>query len=274
MANRPQLCGNCGKLMGIDDNCPYCGVSRHDPRQMKRLIKNYASLGTGPVAMRAILVSNLLLYFGPIVFYFLSTQGAADLLTMLWKQTPYHQVFGGAIYSTPLIRTGYFWGLFSANFLHLNLLHLLFNSYALYVLSPQLEDEMGSKDFFIFYILAGIGGFTLSALSGNSSGGASAALFGLIAAHIFIPLARGDQHKGPMFQVAIQWAAFSFVFGIAMGADNFAHGGGFFFGGLLSYIWVLINKNSFYRTLSLFLALALLVLSVLSFALPFSQKWL
>jgi len=63
----------------------------------------------------------------------------------------------GALDFFAVIHRGEFWRLFTAVFLHYNLLHLVFNLFALYVLGPPLERTIGAVRFAACYLIAGIG---------------------------------------------------------------------------------------------------------------------
>ena len=63
----------------------------------------------------------------------------------------------GALDFAAVIGKGEFWRLFTALFLHYNLLHLAFNLFALYVLGPSLERAIGTFRFAATYLIAGIG---------------------------------------------------------------------------------------------------------------------
>jgi rhomboid protease GluP len=82
---------------------------------------------------------------------------------------------------TDLILAGQIWRLVTPIFLHIGVLHLAFNSYAIYVIGPQIECFFGPSRFLSIYLLSGIYGVLLSfALSAAPSAGASGAIFGLI----------------------------------------------------------------------------------------------
>ena len=63
----------------------------------------------------------------------------------------------GALDFFAVVNRGEFWRLFTALFLHYNLLHLVFNLFALYVLGPALERTIGAMRFAACYLIAGIG---------------------------------------------------------------------------------------------------------------------
>ncbi len=80
------------------------------------------------------------------------------------------------------IRAGEIWRLITPIWLHASLTHILFNMYALFILGPGLERQLGTWRFLTLYLLSGFGGNVLSfVLSANVSLGASTAIFGLIA---------------------------------------------------------------------------------------------
>ncbi|MHB1317960.1 MAG: rhomboid family intramembrane serine protease [Anaerolineae bacterium] len=83
----------------------------------------------------------------------------------------------------PLIIQGEYWRLMTANFIHIGVLHLALNSYALYLFGPQVERRFGRARFIVLYLLSGLGGAVLSYIGSSSlSAGASGAIFGLIGA--------------------------------------------------------------------------------------------
>src|SRR5262245_36023024 len=56
-------------------------------------------------------------------------------------KTPVLVDFGGCV--PPLISRGEWWRVVTPNFLHLGLIHLIFNSVALYLIGPQVEETYG-----------------------------------------------------------------------------------------------------------------------------------
>ena len=82
---------------------------------------------------------------------------------------------------TPLIAAGQYWRLFTAMFLHIGLMHLFFNGYALLAIGTELERLFGWQRFLTIYLLSGLFGNLASyAFSPSLAAGASGAIFGLI----------------------------------------------------------------------------------------------
>ncbi len=85
---------------------------------------------------------------------------------------------------------GYVWQLLTFQFLHGGLMHLLLNCWGIYVFGRDVESALGRRRFFILYFTSGVVGGLLQVLFslgwhghfGGSVVGASAGLFGLIAA--------------------------------------------------------------------------------------------
>lgn len=124
-------------------------------------------------------------------------------------------------------------------FLHANFMHILFNMVGLYFFGPRLEARIGSRDFILLYLLAGIAGAVLSYVFLFITGpsyivGASGAVFGVL---------YGFAHYWPHERIYI-WAilpvparvmvlglaGISIYFGLSgggAGVAHFAHLGGF-----------------------------------------------
>jgi rhomboid protease GluP len=87
--------------------------------------------------------------------------------------------FGAKVNSR--IVSGQLWRLITPIFLHIGIVHLAFNTYAIYVFGTQIERTFGSIRYLAIYMLSGIAGVLGSfAFSPHPSAGASGAIFGLI----------------------------------------------------------------------------------------------
>ena len=85
----------------------------------------------------------------------------------------------------PAVADGDLYRLVTSAFLHYGVVHLLFNMWALYVIGPPLETQLGRLRFGALYTLSALGGsvlvYLISPLN-TATGGASAAVFGLFGA--------------------------------------------------------------------------------------------
>ena len=85
----------------------------------------------------------------------------------------------------PAIRDGEYYRLFTSMFLHLNLTHILFNGYALYVLGRDVESLFGTARFAVIYFLGGLSGSLASFIFTDApSVGASGAIFAIFGAEM------------------------------------------------------------------------------------------
>ncbi|MBI3244459.1 MAG: rhomboid family intramembrane serine protease [Chloroflexi bacterium] len=146
--------------------------------------------------------------------------------------------FGAKI--NEFIVAGEWWRLITPMFLHANLVHLAFNSYALYIFGPQVEAVFGYRRFFFIYLLSGVSGAVLSfALSPQPSVGASGAIFGLVGS-LLIYLFRhrqafGDMGRRRLLEI-LTLAGINLVIGLSPGIDNWGHVGGLLGGATLAWL--------------------------------------
>lgn len=145
--------------------------------------------------------------------------------------------------ATSRIVAGEVWRLFTANFLHIGLLHLLFNSYALYALGPEAEAIFGSSRFVTLYLLSGLSGsiFSFGLRAGvGLSAGASTAIFGLVGALLAFFI-RNRRHFGEVGRRRVNHylvvAALNLYIGLSVPSiDNLGHLGGFVGGLMLGWL--------------------------------------
>ena len=145
----------------------------------------------------------------------------------------------------PLIAQGEYWRLLSAMFLHIGIMHLAFNGYALAAIGTELERLLGWRRFLVIYLLSGLfGGLASYAFSDSLSAGASGAIFGVIGALAAFFL-RHHQQLGAWGQRRLANIAFLIVINMVLGftqpgIDNMAHLGGLVSGFCLG--WFLIPR--------------------------------
>ncbi len=165
-------------------------------------------------------------------------QGGGLLTGSLGVSTQVLVTFGAKV--NQLIASGQYWRLLTANFLHVNLFHLLFNTYALWQLGPEVERTYGRTRFLVIYLLAGLyGTLTSYAFGSYLSAGASAAIFGLVGTLVAYFLRHQDLfgRRGRAYlSNMIFIVAINLFIGVSTpGIDNWGHIGGLVAGFLLGY---------------------------------------
>lgn len=161
-------------------------------------------------------------------------------------------------------------------FLHGGFSHLLFNMFALWMFGRQIEFDLGTKRFLIYYFVTGVGAGMMSmavnylsimagatpnemmAILQTPTVGASGAVFGLL-------LAFGMLHPNerimlliPPIPIKAKWFVIGYgaieLFAGVRGGDNiahFAHLGGMLFGVLLLMYWK--NKRNITKNFNPFI---------------------
>lgn len=144
----------------------------------------------------------------------------------------------------PVAEGGELYRLFSAIFLHVNILHIFFNMYALYAFGTFIEWIYGHGRYALLYLLGGLSGSLLSALFGESfsrSVGASGAIFAIFGANIvFLYRQRavlGTAGRSQLTQLLVL-AGMNLVLGFTPGSgvDNWGHIGGMVGGFVLAWL--------------------------------------
>jgi membrane associated rhomboid family serine protease len=140
------------------------------------------------------------------------------------------------------IARGEWWRLIAPIFIHIGLLHLISNSYALWVVGPQVEKLYGASRFVILYMLAGIAGVCGSYFyhPADISAGASGAIFGLFGV-LFVFGVRYRHSIPPFFKRAVGTAVLPVIvinlmigFSGLLPIDNSAHVAGLIAGAVLA----------------------------------------
>lgn len=185
-------------------HCPECVV---EAARSVRPARTYAG---GLVPARVGRVSMVLIGINVAVFVLVLATGGVD--SQVYRQ-------GGMIgelprrFSLDTVSEGAYWRLLTAAFLHVQVLHILFNMYALAVFGPLLEQLLGRIRFVALYVTGALvasvvvywlapGAFTI---------GASGAIFALFGAAIVLLLRRGQDISSLLVLLAIN-LVFTFTF--------------------------------------------------------------
>jgi rhomboid protease GluP len=236
-----RLCERCGRPTPVNlPQCVNCGeisiqsvVAEEQERVERRYARALFSRAT-PVTY-ALLAANVGVFLLMAIF----SGGSEDTGTLI--------AFGAK--TNRLLQSGEWFRLITPIFIHAGLLHLLLNSYALWVVGTQVEKLYGSARFLLIYLLSGIGGVAGSYYGqiymqkplDMPSVGASGAIFGLFGVLAVVgfryrrempPAIRRAMTAGVLPVIAVNlFIGFSIPF-----IDNSAHIGGLLTGAALTLI--------------------------------------
>lgn len=170
------------------------------------------------------------------IIMFILTKGSTDIDTLL--------KYGAN--NAYLTKNGEYYRLLSSMFIHIGLLHLLFNMYALYIIGPQVESFYGKFKYFLIYILSGVSGSILSiTFSSNTvSAGASGAIFGLMGSLLYFGFFYRNYLGSVIKSQIVPIILLNLLIGFATpGIDNAAHIGGLIGGVLTSLALGVTDKT-------------------------------
>jgi rhomboid protease GluP len=151
----------------------------------------------------------------------------------------------------PVTLNGASWRLFTSTFIHIGVVHLLMNMYALFYIGTLLEPLLGKIKFLGAYILAGILASVASLWWNNwvISAGASGAIFGMYG--VFVALFIGKflkiSENAALFTSIGIFIFYNIVYGVGTdnNIDNAAHIGGFISGLLLGLAITPLLKSKY-----------------------------
>ncbi|MBN2266066.1 MAG: rhomboid family intramembrane serine protease, partial [Candidatus Aminicenantes bacterium] len=224
-----KFCRKCGALAGAGERrCAVCGA-RLPSATGQFLYKVFGLIMPGAAPVTAALTAAIGANF---VIQILSAGGEGLLRPGLEAL-----IRVGALDSR-LVASGEWWRLLTCVFVHIGLIHIAFNLYALLSVSSFLEEEIGPARYLAVFLVTGLGGSAASYLlhARVVSAGASGAIFGLIGFAVAYFRREGSARGRDIRAFMGRWALYAFVFGLLVGADNYAHAGGFAAGFLLGSV--------------------------------------
>jgi rhomboid protease GluP len=181
-------------------------------------------VGGGTPATWVILAVNLVAFSLMIIHGAIAGRG----FQAFFSPDGYLLLHAGGQYWPLVLTEGEWWRCLTYAYTHGGVIHLLFNMMVLYQVGPAIETEIGTLRFVTLY--------TVTALTATLAGlawhpivpvvGASGSLFGLIGFAIVYYHRIGGPSAHNLRNFMLRWAAFAFVFGLVVGADNAGHLGG------------------------------------------------
>lgn len=240
---RPKLCPSCGTLVGANaTRCHQCGANltfslAAASKSLSRLMPSTSPVTYTILALCCVLyIVSLLLTIRIAGF----TEPGGGVLGMLdigiiRSNTLYE--LGSSIPLPLILALHQPWRFVTAIFLHVSLLHIIFNMWVLMDVGPQIEELYGSARYIFIYVFTGVVGFVLSSAAHRWSVGASGALLGLIGVLLALSIGRKSAGMQMLRGQLIVWLVIIFVWGfLSQGVDNYAHAGGLVSGFVLGKI--------------------------------------
>jgi len=172
-----------------------------------------------PRGQVATLSTTLALVAANVLVFVLLLLGGNELLLLLAQ-------------TGELFFAGAYWQIFTAMFVHFDILHITFNMVALAYFGRLDESSYSREEYLAIYLGAGLLGnvASLFLLPANvPTGGASGAIFGLVGAYV------ASERKGANFLMAILFASLIFFDSVGPNVNIFAHLFGVVVGFLIGY---------------------------------------
>lgn len=144
-----------------------------------------------------------------------------------------------------VVELGQYYRLITSAFLHIGLMHLLFNSWALYAIGKNLESFYGKWKYLGIYLGSALCGSLLSICMSNSvSAGASGAIFGLLGAYLYFGYYYRVYLGNTVFNQIVPIILINLIISLSPGIDGACHIGGLIGGILLSMAFGIKHKSN------------------------------
>jgi membrane associated rhomboid family serine protease len=216
------ICVDCSIDAAVGQRCPDC--ARPEGRNRTVDVRRRSRFDRAPVSMTV-----------------LAACVAIGVMTLLAPALE-AQLFARFALVNVLVAEGEWWRLLTSAFLHVGLMHLAFNMYALYLFGPELEGKVGSMPFALLYAAAAVGGGVASYVFGPANYvavGASGAIFGLFGAWLFVAyrMRRSPGGRNLLSQLLAMLAINLALPLLLPNIGWLAHLGGLATGALVAAIW-------------------------------------
>jgi membrane associated rhomboid family serine protease len=245
------ICPDCMVFAPVGIRCPDHSGQPAGVDRVVRTARRTAFEGTGALVTKTLILVNVIVYLIGVA------QGGGI-------NSPNGRLYLDWVLYGPAVAQGDWWRLITSAFLHLNLLHIVFNMLALWWFGAPLEARIGRGRFLLLYIVSALAG-SAGALILNPTEftlGASGAVFGILGAGLVLERQRDYVFGGGALTIIVINLIFTFTWGnISIGG----HIGGLI-GGILGMLALsrFGRGNAAYGRLGLFGVGTLVAIGVLS----------
>jgi membrane associated rhomboid family serine protease len=222
------ICPECQTPAAVGVHCPECvrEARQSTPRTRPAVVTSMRRLGRSD---------------SPVVTYGIIALCVVIFIAELLTGSTGGVVFQDLVYYGPYTATQP-WRIVTSLFVHLSILHILFNMYSVFVFGPMLERMLGRARFAALFLLSGIGGSVAVLLISPATpvAGASGAIFGLLGAYFVIQRHLGGNNVQLLIVIGLNLVISFVIPNIAWQA----HIGGLIVGALVGLIFVRTrNRN-------------------------------
>lgn len=222
------VCPSCGRLQDRSSKqCSKCGESLA-PRPLQ-LFQHVGLVTPKFLSLSTLLgIALLIAYFRVMIAR--PGEGYFDM--------PGDLLIAHGAYWLPSMAQGECWRHGTAVFLHIGLVHLGFNLFALAQVGPDIEEVFGRGRMVFIFMLTGVLANVACQLWGLQaiSAGASGAIMGLIGAAAGWGHRDGTSIGRATRNRMLRWAMYTMLFGVFVGANHIAHAAGFGIGAVFGLI--------------------------------------
>lgn len=177
-----------------------------------------------PYVTYSIIALNILLFIMMYIF----GNGSNNIITLIR--------FGAL--NKILVMRGQYYRLITNIFLHVGVIHLAFNMYALYILGKDIESFYGKTKFSLIYLISGLIGSFVSIIFMSEttiSAGASGAIFGLMGSLLYFGFNYRTTINNSITNQILPVILLNLLIGFTTsGINNYAHIGGLLGGYIVS----------------------------------------
>ena len=193
----------------------------------------------------------ILINFVLFMLMYLFGKGSYDSSTLI--------KFGALVKS--YVKSGQIYRLVTCAFLHVGVVHLLVNSYSLYVIGSQMESFLGKGKYLFVYLISALCGSLMSIVfQSDVSVGASGAIFGLLGSMLYFGynyrVFLGNVLKSQIIPILLLNLLIGFI---TPGIDNAAHVGGLIGGIIATQAVGLKHKTSAFERVNGYIILVIYI---------------
>ncbi|HZS45026.1 MAG TPA: rhomboid family intramembrane serine protease [Blastocatellia bacterium] len=238
-----KMCRACRGLIAADSTtCPLCGAEGHYARRAPVSLSGLSNVLT---VNNLLILTNLLIY-ALVLAYQSDIVPPPSRGNELAALSPYGAIlsFLGDVSRQSVLGAGQYWRLITACFLHGGLLHIGFNSFALYRAGSIAEEEYGGAKFLCLYLITGVfGNLLVVAFSKSPAVGASGAICGIIGAMAVYGYRRADTFGRNLKSYMVQWIIMIVIISLLPEISFWAHAGGLISGAAMGYFLTDVTRT-------------------------------